>query len=285
MKPTRLDRWIDSANPTGGRWVLTPDHEIRYQSKNKEEQFRFKGAVVAAEPEALVLSVTSEQIDQNEAGRIVKLAGKWKVNAKNQIQFEVEKESGKNDILTFKGAWRVNQNNEIAYAYRKKALKSKKHLVQELVFDGFWDFSEKNRLIYRLSADSKSAFDFRGAFQTKSILAKTGELRYQIGVEIHGKPKTREIVLFGKWKLSRELELSFEVERQDGRPQAIVFGGEFSIGKDRRIAIGLRNRHGKPFGTEVVFTKDFFGKDGQVFVRLVNSLEESRIEGGVRFRW
>lgn len=285
MKPARLDQLIDSTKQTGGKWVLTPDHEIRYQSRNRREEFVFKGSLVAAEPDFLVISVTETQEDQRVIGQIIRLSGKWKSSPKNQIQFEVERESGKSDVLTFKGLWKVNQANELIYIYGQRRLKSRKRVDQEISFQGFWDISGKNRLTYRLSESSDSVFHFRGAFQTNSILAKKNELRYQAGVEVNGKLKTREIILFGKWKFSHDLELSFEVEYEDGRRKAIVFGVEYALGHGSRIAVNLKNRDGEELGAELVLTKDLFGKDGQAFVRLVRSLEESKAEAGVGLRW
>ncbi|MGH7890519.1 MAG: hypothetical protein ACRENF_08220, partial [Thermodesulfobacteriota bacterium] len=135
------------------------------------------------------------------------------------------------------------------------------------------------------SGDSNSAFRFRGAFQTKSIIAKKGEIRYQAGVEIGGKQKIQTIALFGKWKLSRSLELAFEIEYEDGQRKAITFGGEYHLDGGRQIIVNLKSKEGDPLGIEVILTKDIFGKDGQAFLRLAKSLEESRVEAGVNFRW
>jgi hypothetical protein len=49
--------------------------------------------------------------------------------------------------------------------------------------------------------------------------------------------------------------------------------------------VSLKSQDGKPLGVEVLFTKDFFGKDGQAFIRFQKSIEESRIEVGGRIKW
>ena len=255
LKPTKLSDLVDDPNSLKGSWELTPHHEVQFKSKDPVREISYKGSLVAAEPDALVLSVAGKESDTEIVTRIVKLRGLWKSNAKNQIQFEVEKESGKNDTLTFKGAWEVNDRDEVVYTYETTKLKTKTKQTRELVFKGYWDIFDKNRLVYSLGVDSESAFRFRGAFQTQSISAKKGEIRYQVGVQVAGRHKVRTITLFGKWKFSQDFGLEFEIEYGRGQKKSITF------------------------------TKDVFGGDGQVFLRLQKSLEESRVEAGVGFKW
>ncbi len=283
LKPAKLSDLIDDPNSQKGSWELTPNHEVQFKSKDQTKEVSYKGSLVAAEPDALVLSMTAKESDTKLVTKIIKLQGTWCTNTKNQIQFEVEKESGKNDVLTFKAGWKVNDRHEIVYTYKTTKLKTKIKQVQELIFKGYWDISEKNRLTYLIGRDSNSAFRFRGAFQTKSILAKKGEIRYQVGVEVVGKHKIQTIALFGKWKLSRDLGLDFEIEYSSAK-KAISFGGNYALNDSTQIAVNLKSQHGKSLGVEVIFTRDIFGKDGQAFVRLQKSLEESRIEAGVSFR-
>jgi len=285
MKLTRLGQLLDNMEGTKGHWELTPNHEIQYKSDKKDEEFKFKGSLIAAEPDALVISVTERQSDQKVVTRIAKLQGAWRLDPKNRIVFEVEKEGGKKDVLTFKGTWHIGKNNEIIYTFEQFDLKGRTKKTQELIFTGYWDISDKHRLTYWLSGDSDSAFRFRGAFQTKSILAKKGEIRYQVGVEVNGRHTAQDITLFGKWKYSRDLSLSFEIEYEDGKKKAITFGGEYALNGNHSIIVNLKTEEGKPLGIELILTKDFFGRDGQAFVRLAKSLEESRIEAGMRFRW
>jgi len=289
LKLTKLSELIGSGEETKGRWEITPDHEIQYKKIGKDEEIKVRGSLVAAEPDALVIGVTKRQTDQTVVTSIYKLAGAWRLDPRNRIVFEVEREDGKKDTLTFKGAWHVGKSNQLIYTYEQTDLKRKRtplrKITRELVFTGFWDISEENRLTYWLGADSDSAFRFRGAFQTKSVLAKKGEIRYQVGVEVVGKHKIQTIALFGKWKVSRNLDLSFEIETADGRKRSINFGGEYAINSDTRIAVNLKNQKGEPLGIEVILTKDIFGKDGQAFMRLQRSLEESRVEAGMRIKW
>ncbi len=285
MRITKLDDLIERSASVKGRWEITPNHEVQYRSQGKEEEFKFKGSIIAAEPDALIVSITEKQSDQKIVTSLGKLQGSWKLDSKNRIVFEVEKEKGKKDSLTFKGGWRINDSNELVYTYQQTDLKRKRRITRELAFHGFWDISDQHRLTYWLGGDSDSAFRFRGAFQTRSILAKQGALRYQAGIEINGRHKIQTIALFGKWKMSHNLELSFEVEYADGVRKAITFGGEYALSDDSRITVNLKTEQGEPLGIELVLTKDIFGKDGQAFMRLERFLEESGVEAGMRFRW
>ncbi len=285
LKLSKFNDLLEGNKTTEGRWELTPNHELRYKSKGQDEEYKLTGTLVAVEPGALVFSVTERQTDQKIVTSLHQLTGQWKLNPKNQITFEAEKEQGKNDVLTFKGAWQVNDDHEIVYTYEKTKLKTKANAVRGLVFKGYWDISDDNRLSYFVGGDSNNAFRLRGAFETKSILAKKGEIRYQIGLEAAGRRKIQTITLFGKWKLSRDLALGFEIEYAGGKKRAISFGGDYALNDTTQISVNLKSQAGEPLGMELILTKDLFGKEGQAFVRLQKSLEESGAEAGMRLKW
>ena len=285
MKLTKLNDLIEDGQVVKGRWEIASNHEVRYKKTGPDEEIKIRGSLVAVEPDALVIAVTERQTDQTIVTSIYKLTGTWHANPRNQLVFEVEKEQGRNDALTFKARWTITSQHEIVYTYDRINLKTKKKESQILSFQGYWDLTDKNRLTYFVGADSGSAFKFRGSFQTKSILAKTGQIRYQLGVEVAGKHKIQTIGLFGKWKVSHDLDLSFEIEYADGRKQSITFGGEYALTADTRVTVNLKNEAGKPLGVEVILTKDIFDGNGQVFTRFQKSVEESRIETGVKFVW
>ena len=115
LKLSKLNQLIDDSKVIAGKWAVTPNHEIEYKSKGLNEEIKFKGSLIAAEPEAIVFSVTERQEDQKIVTSIHKITGTWRANAKNQLVFEVEKESGKKDSLTFKGKWEIGKANEIVY--------------------------------------------------------------------------------------------------------------------------------------------------------------------------
>ena len=284
MKLTKLNELVEDGEIVKGRWEITPDHEVQYKRNGGDEEVKVSGVLVAAEPGALVIGVTERQTDQNIVTSIYKLTGSWKANPKNQLVFEVAKEDGKRDALTFRARWKINDRHEIVYTYDRVNLKKKKKGSQDLNFQGYWDIGGKNRLTYFVGGDSESAFRFRGAFQTRSILAKRAEIRYQLGVEVSGRHRIQTIGLFGKWKLSRNLDLSFEIDYADTK-HSITFGGEYSLDKERRVIVNLRSEEGGALGVEVILEKDIFDGDGQVFIRFQKFVEESSVEAGIKFIW
>lgn len=284
MKLTRLNELIDRAQAVKGRWLFGRNNELQYRTDGPVKEIKLKGSLIAAEPDGLVIAYAETQAGDVTVIRTGKLSGSWKLDNKNRIQFEVERQGGRNDHLIFQGGWTVNDSHQLVCTYTRADL-PKNRQVQELVFDGYWDITEGNRLTYYLGGDTENAFRFRGAFQTKSILARAGEIRYQVGVEAAGKQRLKTITLFGKWIVSRDFGLSFEVEYGDGRKKSIAFGGDYRLANDTEIAVKLRSQAGKPLGVELILTKELFAGKGSAFVRLLKQVEESRVEAGVGFSW
>lgn len=282
--PNQLER---RSKVLKGRWELDKRHRLTYKSDEDldAEEAELEASLIAAEAGGLVVAVTEKQKEGKVVTSLARLSGNWRANDKNEIQFEIEKEFGKKDVLTFRGNWKVGKSNEIIYTYRKTSLKTKTRTVETLTFKGTWDISEKNRLAYTLEGSTDETFRFRGAFQTKSIAAKKGELRYQIGIEAAGKKKTQTLILFGKWKLSNKLELSFEMEYENGRRHEIRFGAVFHPGHGLTIDAELISREGDSLGIELTLTKELFQGQAETFLRLRKSVQESAVEAGIRISW
>lgn len=285
MKLTRFNQLVDGAEILKGRWDLNRNHEVIYRKTRRTEQATLKASLVASEPDALVVALTEKKSAGKVVSTLLKLSGAWRLDEKNRITFEVERESGKKDVLTFQGAWHINSKHQVVYTYERQALKQKTKKLETLVFKGTWGVSENNELTYLLGIDSRSEFRFRGTFETKSLSAKEGEIRYQAGVEVKGKTRIQTIALFGKWKLSRDLGLGFEIEYENGIRKQIAFQGEYRLTENLDAAVELKNRTGKALGLELILTREFLEGQGRTFLRLKKSLEESAIEAGVTLPW
>lgn len=268
-----------------GRWILGPGHELQYKEEDGTKQAVLSATLISIEPHRLVASVTVKESPRKTTTSLAKLTGEWKTNGDNQFVFEVERKSGKTDTLTFTGSWEVNPDHEIVYSYEEEKLKRSTKKIHSLVIKGYWELTEKSRLAYWIGGDSESALRFRGAFESASMRAKKGELRYRLGAEIQRKRKTDTLVLFGEWKVSDKLDLSFEMEYSNGEKKSISFGAEYRLNKELKVEVQLKARDGEPLGVELVLTKDIFDDQGEMFVRLKKSLEESAIEAGVSFKW
>ena len=267
----------------GGEWSLDDRHRLSYRSADGSEQFDYETSLVAAEPGALIVSLTQKQQNGKILAQLARLEGKWQANRFNQIVFSVTRQSGKTDTLIFSGAWKLGENHEIIYSYRIAEQKRKTTRVETLTFRGRWDLTEKNALVYLMEGGSDSRFRFRAALQTQSILAKKGEIRYQIGVSGEGKKeKLRTLVFFGKWKLSTRLELVFEMECGGGQKQELRFGAEYALTEDLSVAAKLIDRRGAALGAEVILHQTFLQGNGQAFVRLRKVISESAVEAGVK---
>lgn len=255
-----------------------------WKASETQEAFFAKFPLIGAESDALVVSVTQKEPEGKTLTRLVKLTGTWSVNPKNLIVFETAKESGKSRKVILKGKWNLNKRHEIVLTQETEQLKTRQKVTREIVINGFWDLSEKHRFTYLIGGDSSAALRFRGAFQTSSILAKKGEIRYQIGTELKGRRQLQVLSFFGKWIISRDWGLEFEMETGRGR-RRLSYGVERSFGPTSQVGLNLVDQKGQRLGLEVVVTKDFFGKDVQAFTRLVRNTDENRVEVGMRGAW
>jgi len=286
MKLTKSQAILDdSGNLLNGKWVLDKKHQISYRAKGKKETAHIQAKIIDARPAGLSILITRGQLDQRKGSKIYALDGYWRLDSKNRINFQVKRNKGATDTLTFINAWQINKNHEVTYTYQEKLLKTKRNLTRTLTFKGYWDVLEENRLTYFFRKTSDSYFRVRAAFQTRSILAKKGEIRYQFGIELEKRVKTQTLTLFGKWKYSRKLGLHFEVEYKNGLKHAIIFGGQYNFTKNDKVEVNLKIKNGDKLGVEFVFSHDFLKKDGNIFTRYIKSPKESKIESGLSFKW
>ena len=230
-------------------------------------------SLAAVEPDALVLSVTERENPKRIVTRMMRVNGKWQVARGNVLEFSLDKNEFKKGIVSFGADWRVNDNNEIEMSFGKDRASLK----------GVWDVADQNVLVYQIRRGAGEELAFRGAFQTKSIVAKKGEIRYQLGAESSRKKRTGSLTLFGKWILSRDLGLSFEIEYSGGKKRAILFGGDCRMDVDKTIRVDLVARKDKPLGVELILTKEL--AEGSVFTRLSRSLDDARAEAGLVLSW
>ncbi len=275
MRLTKLNQLIRDRETIDGTWQLTKRHQLQYRRRGGSQEILLTGDLVVAEPTALVGLFKEQSEDGEVTSQLLSLRGRWQADERNRLSFLVEREKGLEDRLTLEGGWELNEANEILYRYQPD--------LQMLRFQGHWDLGDSKWLTYVLDENSDSTFRFRGAFQTPSILAKEGQIRYQVGVEVEGKKRLNVVTLFGAWKLSRDLALDFEMAVGGVSSRTIRFGAAYQIDSKDALSARLTTREGQPLGLEVIFTRDVM--KGQAFVRLVRSLEETAVEGGFRFRW
>lgn len=286
MRLTALNDLVQAGERLDGTWELTPRHTVRYRRRGSEETAALTGDLVGTEATGLTFQVTDQQVAQDLVGRSLTLRGRWQADARNRLTFLVEREGGRHDRLTLRGGWELGPHHEIRYRYTGRPPAPGRHPSEQvLTWAGAWELTARRQLTCVLDVAGDSRFRFRGTLQTPVILAKTGELRYQLGVEAAGRRRLQTLTFFGTWRVSRKLEVTFEIPYTDGRVGTMTFGASYAVGPGGRVTAALTARNGRPLGVEVVFTQAFWQGDGELFVRLRRALEETAVEGGVRVRW
>ena len=220
MRLNRLNQLVEKSKIVDGVWKLTPRHELQYWRRADVEQVVLIGELLEAGPRRLAFRFSERTAQGDTLERKARLWGHWQADSKNRLSFLIEAEQGQEQSLTFQGAWEVGPGQEILYRWGKNSV---------LRFQGYWDIGEDRRLTYLLDRSSNSAFRFRGTFQSASVLAKQGAIRYQLGGQIEQGPRSRTITLFGKWKPSPRFGLGFEIPYQDRPARRIDFGATLSI--------------------------------------------------------
>ncbi len=272
-----------------GTWRLTTDHQLglalRTREDGRQQELFLKGALIEARDNALTVSLERHGRDEKVTAQRVSLSGRWQADHRNRLTFAVDKADGSEDLLTLEGAWTVDGRQELRYEYRQRATQHQEAATHALRFSGTWDVRGASRLVYRLDAESRSAFAFQAALQSDSLNARDGKLVYQAGIRLSGgRTVVRKIVLFGTWKLNRDLSVAFEVPYADGRRQAITFKGTVAVGDRNTIAVALSDHHGELLQLAVTFSRRFLD-DAELFVRLQRSAEDAQLLGGVRVRF
>lgn len=272
-----------------GAWSLTPDHDLlltlRETDRRARRALHVKGALLRVDAHALVFALRRDAREARREAQHLILSGKWQADDRNRLVFLAEKADGSEDRLTLQGGWELDPHHALVYRYRRRAPRGQGREDHTLVFDGAWDVSGADRLVYRLAGSRDSAFEFKAALQSPSLLASDGRLVYQIGIGLAGRGTlTRRVALFGAWKLNRDLSVSFEVPYADGRVRSMRFEGSASLDRRDRIRVVLRTGRREPLGLTVTFTRELV-PDARLFVELRKDAEERSLLGGVQVRF
>jgi hypothetical protein len=282
-----------------GKWSLTDNHNLRLTlDKQGRETFGDKitlqGEILDVKRNSLLFAITTKTKEDTKSIYVLNLSGSWKADRNNRLSFHIKKEKGRHDILTFKGAWEINKNHRIIYRYEKASLIRKRKKIHTLTFKGHWDIKKKLRISYVLERNTDSVFDFsaRGgsAYGGKASagIFKDGYIKYELGIGLANRinPVRKTIILYGTWRLKKDVGLLFEVKYEDKKMHAIVFGAEVKLtGKDR-ISFRLKNDIGnKDLGVKLELSHKILKGDGRAFLQLLKSKRESAIYTGAAWRW
>lgn len=274
-----------------GVWNLNANYDLQLQlisqpskAVNTADTLTIKGEIISCESDKLVFEIKTAQDKGRSVFRLLKLSGNWQANEYNQLSFFVSRK-GSPDTLTFKGGWDIGENQQISYAYEKTELKKKIKSSHTLTFSGFWQITSSNRLSYILSSGSNSKFDFKVQIESPDLHPKEGVIKYRLGIGINA-PKSgnaKIIALYGEWKFSRKLGLTFQMQYANGEIHSLEFGAEINFDKNNRVVFELTDRNRQRIGLNIIFTHKFLEElDGELFLRLKKYKDETGIETGIR---
>lgn len=268
-----------------GNWKLNQNYDLELRLEdNSEDVLRIKGEIISAEAQRLVFELKTSDENGLTKFRLLKLNGTWQADEYNQLSFVVTKKVLP-DILTLEGSWRLNKNQQIEYIWEKTELKRKTKEVSRLEFSGYWQIFEANKLTYIISSATNSRFDFRVQMESLNLYPKNGVIKYRLGIGVKQAKRIEPkiISLYGVWKFSRNLTLSFEMEYAKGEVHSLQFGAEVNFTKNNQIAFNLLAKDGQNLGASVVFTHRFLKTlDAEVFMRLKKLKDEAGVDVGVR---
>jgi hypothetical protein len=272
-----------------GEWALTEGHDLRLtlDKQGREtlgDKITLKGEILDVKENSLLFAISTKTKANARLTYVLELGGAWKADKYNRLTFHVKKEKGRHDILTFKGAWEINKDHQIIYEYEKARLLRKKKKLHTLTFKGHWNVTDRSRISYEFSKRSDSAFDLK----TSAGIFKGNEIKCELGIGISGraKPVKRTVTLFGRWKVVKNLGLVFEVKYADRKPYSMVFGADACLTDKDTVSFKLRNDiENRDIGAEIELTRKILKGDGEAFVRLLKSRQETAVYVGAGFRF
>lgn len=270
-----------------GTWSLTANHDLQLMlhegGRPSDRTLLLQGRLVEASAHALIVALRRRGPEGAVASQRLTLSGRWQADEANRLTFLVEKADGSEDRLTFEGSWSVTRRHELLYAFRRR--EGRDRPVRTLRFSGVWDITGSHRLVYRVDGSDDSRFEFRASLQSPSLNAGEGRIVYQVGVGVAGGAQKRQrVVLFGTWKLRRDLSVSFEIPYADGRRSAIDFQAAYAVTAKDEIAVQLLDRRRKPLGLSVTFRRKL-SEDARLFLRLRKAGEDAEAIAGVQVRF
>ncbi len=239
----------------------------------------FRRRFIAAESDCLLIeTIQTFSKTKRQSLRLVRVKGTWRANEHNELVFQAASRRGSAkspEKYTFKGAWKINKNQQIEYSCGEGP--------DTLTFKGHWDISSVNKLVYILEGSSTSRFEFKVQLESPTLYPKEGQIRYRLGI---GTRKSRLsggqlLILYGEWKIGRNLSLSFRMDYGQGRVREIKFGAAVTFGRNE-VEFSLKSESGQPLGITLTMTHRFLKLAGaKAFIRLKSLQNEQAAEAGI----
>lgn len=271
-----------------GNWSLTQNHDLRFTldkwaRETLGDELTLQGDIIDVNKNSLTFAVTTRTKEGNPSVYILKLEGAWQADEKNRLTFRVKKGKDEYDILAFDAGWEIGKNYQIIYHYEKAQMLRKLKQVRTLTFQGYWDIKDKTRISYVIDKDLGSGFDFK----TDLGIFKDDYIKYELGIETAHKlrPIKRTVILFGTWKIKKGIGLVFEVESEKRKIYNLIFSAQVRLTDKDTILFKLKNEVHRDIGAELELSHQILSRDGQAFIRLLKSRQESAIFVGAGWQW
>lgn len=272
-----------------GAWSLTDDHTLRLTlDKSGRETFGDKltleGDIVDVRENALLFAVSTASKDNARSTYVLALGGSWKADERNRLSFHIKKEGGRVDILTFTGTWELDKDHQIIYQYEKARLVRKKSQTHTLTFRGYWQIRDNSNISYELSGNTDSVFEFN----TGIAVFKEDYIQYKlmVGLTDRKNPALRTIKFSGVWNLKKGSGLVFEIEYENGKAVAAVFGVDFAFTDKGTVSFKLRDAaDSRDLGISLELSRKILKGDGEAFLRMSASGRGSGVYAGAAWRW
>lgn len=271
-----------------GKWALNEHHDLRFtldkwSRQTFGDQLTIQGDIIDAQKNSLLFAVTTRTKENTQSTYILKLEGSWQADKYNRLTFRVNKERGRYDILALEGAWEIGPRYQIIYKYQKEHLARKIKKIHTLALEGYWEIKDKARISYVIDRNSDSVLNFK----TSLGIFKDDYIKYELGIGRRQrlKPLRRTIILFGSWKIKKDRGLVFEIEYGRRKVQAMAFGAEARLTDKDTVLFNLKNSFNREIGAQLELGHKIFKGEGQTFLHLLKSRQESAILVGAGWRW
>jgi len=165
-----------------------------------------------------------------------------------------------------------------------KSFRKKTRIINSLVFQGRWSLDSSNVLTYIFEHSAKSRFDFRAQLESPNLYPKEGVIKYRLGIGLKKLARADKIIyLYGEWKFSRKLGLSFQMDYGEGKINQMRFTADVHLTKKNEFTFSLLNKMNEPLGINIIFTHKFMKQlDADAFLRIKRLQDELGVETGVR---
>ncbi len=294
-KDSRLVYWLNKPAPWkafglgpkiafSGSWQLDRNHNFQLfldstGSQISGDTLTVTGEIISFEDDCVAFEFKTKDERGLNSIQLFKFSVSWLAGEDGCLNFIVKKQIP--DIVTLQSSWKLNRRQQIVYSYTRESLRRKTRMSRELVFDGWWDLGEKDKLVYRLTGGS-SKFVFCAQVESASFYPSRGAIKYRLGAGIAKDKRGKSLILYGSWKFGRNLAVGFEAE-YGGRLVRSRFTAELSSIRGDRLEFRLLQENGESSGITLKLSRRLLKtKDAEAFLCLKKTKSESAVEAGLK---